>query len=122
MILAVLEARCGVSLAQHDVYLNVAGGLKINEPAADLTVASALLSSFSGVALPPARVSFGEISLSGAVRASAHTASRLKEAKKLGFSEAVIPAGGDPGSDAANMVLTRLTHLKDLADLLRPCD
>jgi DNA repair protein RadA/Sms len=122
MILAVLEARCGVSLAQHDVYLNVAGGLKINEPAADLAVASALLSSFSGVALPPARVSFGEISLSGAVRASAHTASRLKEAKKLGFSEAVVPGGGETGTDAANMALTRLTHLKDLADLLRPCD
>jgi DNA repair protein RadA/Sms len=122
MILAVLDARCGVSLAQHDVYLNVAGGLKINEPAADLAVASALLSSFSGVALPAARVSFGEISLSGAVRASAHAASRLKEAKKLGFTEAIIPAGGDSGTDAANMALTRLAHLKDLADLLRPCD
>jgi DNA repair protein RadA/Sms len=101
MILAVLDARCGISLAQHDVYLNVAGGLKITEPAADLAVAAALLSSFSGVALPPARVSFGEISLSGAVRASAHTATRLKEAK---------------------MSLTRIAHLKELADPLRSCD
>jgi len=122
MILAVLEARCGISLAAHDVYLNVAGGLKITEPAADLAVASALLSSFSGVALPPQRVSFGEISLSGAVRASAHTAARLKEANKLGFTEAVIPAAGETGTDAANLSLTRLTHLKDLADPLRPCD
>ncbi len=122
MILAVLEARCGISLAQHDVYLNVAGGLKISEPAADLAVASALLSSFSGVALPPQRVSFGEISLSGAVRTSAHMALRLKEAKKLGFTEAVIPALGETGGDAANMALTRLAHLKDLADPLRPCD
>ncbi len=119
MILAVLEARCGISLAQHDVYLNVAGGLKISEPAADLAVASALLSSFSGVALPPQRVSFGEISLSGAVRTSAHMALRLKEAKKLGFTEAVIPALGETGGDAANMALTRLAHLKDLADPLR---
>jgi len=115
MILAVLEARCGVSLAQHDVYLNVAGGLKITEPAADLAVASALLSSFSGIALPPQRVSFGEISLSGAVRTSAHTALRLKEAKKLGFTEAVIPAAGETGGDAAQLSLTRISHLKDLA-------
>jgi DNA repair protein RadA/Sms len=122
MILAVLEARCGVSLAQHDVYLNVAGGLKISEPAADLAVASALLSSASGISLPPQRVSFGEISLSGAVRASAHTALRLKEAKKLGFTEAVIPATGDASGDVAGLSLTRLTHLKDLADPLRPCD
>ncbi len=122
MILAVLEARCGISLAQHDVYLNVAGGLKITEPAADLAVASALLSSFSGIALPVQRVSFGEISLSGAVRTSAHTALRLKEAKKLGFIEAMIPAGGEAGGDASNMSLTRLQHLKDLADPLRPCD
>ncbi|MBY0226422.1 MAG: DNA repair protein RadA [Hyphomicrobium sp.] len=122
MILAVLEARCGVSLAQHDVYLNVAGGLKITEPAADLAVASALLSSFSGIALPPQRVSFGEISLSGAVRTSAHTALRLKEAKKLGFSEAVVPAAGETGGDAAQLSLTRISHLKDLADPLRACD
>ncbi len=119
MILAVLEARCGVSLAQHDVYLNVAGGLKISEPAADLAVAAALLSSFSGKALPPQRVTFGEISLSGAVRAGTHTALRLKEAKKLGFTQAVIPAAGETGADAANMSLTRLTHLKELADPLR---
>jgi DNA repair protein RadA/Sms len=122
MILAVLEARCGVSLAQHEVYLNVAGGLKISEPAADLAVASALLSSASGIALPPQRVSFGEISLSGAVRASAHTALRLKEARKLGFTEAMIPATGETGSDAPGLTLTRLSHLKELADPLRPCD
>jgi DNA repair protein RadA/Sms len=122
MILAVLEARCGVSLAQHDVYLNVAGGLKINEPAADLAVAAALLSSFSGIALPAQRVTFGEISLSGAVRTSSHMALRLKEAKKLGFTEAVVPAAGDTGGDAANLSLRRLTHLKELAEPLRACD
>lgn len=122
MILAVLEARCGVSLAQHDVYLNVAGGLKINEPAADLAVAAALLSSLSGIALPPQRVTFGEISLSGAVRASAHMALRLKEAKKLGFTEAVVPAAGETGADASHLSLTRLSHLKDLAEPLRSCD
>jgi DNA repair protein RadA/Sms len=122
MLLAVLDARCGVSLAQHDVYLNVAGGLRIAEPAADLAVAAALLSSFSGVALPVDHVYFGEISLSGAVRAAGHMATRLKEAHKLGFKCAVIPASGDVEEGAARLTLTRLSHLKDLADNTAPCD
>ncbi|MDX2309376.1 MAG: DNA repair protein RadA [Hyphomicrobium sp.] len=122
MVIAVLEARCGVSLAQHDVYLNVAGGLRISEPAADLAAAAALLSARSGISLPQGRVTFGEISLSGAVRSSAHTATRLKEARKLGFTEAAIPVAGDAGADGAQLSLLRLAHLKDLADPLRACD
>lgn len=121
MILAVLEARCGVSLSQHDVYLNVAGGLRIGEPAADLAVAAALLSSLSNVPNPADRVHFGEISLSGAVRASSHMGLRLKEAEKLGFTHAVVPSAGDKGPDKAGLKLTRVTHLKDLADRHRPC-
>ncbi len=93
MILAVLEAHCGVRLGQHDVYLNVAGGYRISEPAADMAVASALVSSLAGLALPADCVYFGEISLSGAVRPVAHTAQRLKEAEKLGFGRAVLPDG-----------------------------
>jgi DNA repair protein RadA/Sms len=92
MILAVLEAHCGVRLGQHDVYLNVAGGYRISEPAADMAIASALVSSLAGLALPADCVYFGEVSLSGAVRPVAHTAQRLKEAEKLGFSAAVLPA------------------------------
>jgi len=114
MLLAVLDARCGVSLAQHDVYLNVAGGLKITEPAADLAASAALLSSFSGVALPVQHVYFGEISLSGAVRAAAHMATRLKEAQKLGFERAVIPAAGDVDGGESTLKTTRIAHLKDL--------
>ena len=91
MILAVLEARCGVSLAGHDVYLNVAGGLRISEPAADLAVAAALLSSLTGEAIPPETVIFGEISLSGAIRPVTQPELRLKEAEKLGFSTACVP-------------------------------
>jgi DNA repair protein RadA/Sms len=93
MILAVLEARCGVRFSQHDVYLNVAGGLRINEPGADLAVAAALVSSLSGLALPANCVYFGEVSLSGAVRPVAQGQSRLKEAQKLGFDRAICPAG-----------------------------
>jgi DNA repair protein RadA/Sms len=122
MLIAVLAARCGISLAQHDVYLNVAGGFKIVEPAADLAAAAALLSSFCNVPLPHDRAYFGEISLSGAVRPSAHTGLRLKEAQKLGFSHAVLPATGDAGGGKGRLELTRLSHLKELADGIRPCD
>ena len=111
-----------MSLANHDVYLNVAGGFKIVEPAADLAAAAALLSSFTNVALPHDRAYFGEISLSGAVRPSAHTALRLKEAQKLGFSHAVLPAAGDAGGGKGKLGLTRVSHLKELADGIGPCD
>jgi DNA repair protein RadA/Sms len=95
MVLAVLEAHCGLRFAQHDVYLNVAGGYRISEPAADLAVAAALVSSLTGIALPPESVYFGEISLSGAVRPVAHAQQRLKEAEKLGFAQAVLPSGSE---------------------------
>jgi DNA repair protein RadA/Sms len=94
MVLAVLEARCGIPFAGLDVYLNVAGGLKISEPAADLAVAAALLSAREDSALPPETVIFGEISLSGALRPAPQTENRLKEAQKLGFTQAIAPAGG----------------------------
>ncbi|MEO1308851.1 MAG: magnesium chelatase domain-containing protein, partial [Pseudomonadota bacterium] len=93
MILAVLDARCGIPFAGLDVYLNVAGGLRVSEPAADLAVASALLSAREDVALPKQMVVFGEISLSGAIRPVAQTENRLKEAKKLGFNAAALPSG-----------------------------
>ncbi|MEZ5816583.1 MAG: DNA repair protein RadA [Hyphomicrobiaceae bacterium] len=121
MVLAVLDARCGVSLAQHDVYLNVAGGLKITEPAADLAAAAALLSSLSGAALPSDHVYFGEISLSGAVRAAGHMPLRLKEAQKLGFKCAVLPAAGDLERGGHRIALERLAHLKELAESVGPC-
>jgi DNA repair protein RadA/Sms len=106
-ILAVLDARCGISFAGLDVFLNVAGGLRVSEPAADLAVAAALLSAREDVALPPDMVFFGEISLSGALRPVSQTENRLKEAQKLGFSQAVVPArsrlGGDPGLTVREM-------------------
>ncbi|TNF62473.1 MAG: DNA repair protein RadA [Rhodobacteraceae bacterium] len=106
MILAVLEARCGIPFTGLDVYLNVAGGLKISEPAADLAVAAALLSAREDVALPADTVVFGEISLSGALRPATQTENRLKEAQKLGFSRAMAPAGGKTGSETGLNVQT----------------
>jgi len=118
MLLAVIDARCGISFAQHDVYLNVAGGLKITEPAADLAAAAALLSSISNVALPPERVYFGEISLSGAVRPAGHMLARLKEAQKLGFKQVLLPAAGELDKGGLKLALTRVAHVMGLAEAL----
>jgi DNA repair protein RadA/Sms len=93
MVLAVLETHAGVKLGQYDVYLNVAGGLRISEPAADLAAAAALVSSLKGLSLSAETVFFGEIALSGAVRPVPHSLARLKEAAKLGFCRATIPQG-----------------------------
>jgi DNA repair protein RadA/Sms len=115
MVLAVLEAHCGVKLGGHDVYLNVAGGLRISEPAADLAAAAALVSSLAGASLPADAVYFGEVSLSGAIRPVAQAAARLKEAAKLGFARAVAPdsARGEAGSDSG-MALNAIGSLTDL--------
>lgn len=115
MVLAVLEAHCGVRFAQNDVYLNVAGGYRITEPAADLAVAAALVSSLTGLALPADCVYFGEISLSGAVRPVAHATSRLKEAEKLGFVQAVLPPGNE---EPAGAIAARGFRPEGLADLV----
>lgn len=98
MILAVLESRCGIPFTGLDVYLNVAGGIRISEPAADLAVAAALLSAREDTSLPPDTVVFGEISLSGALRAVGQSENRLKEARKLGFSGVIAPAQSKFGS------------------------
>ena len=94
MLLAVLEARAGIRFSDKEVYLNVAGGIKISEPAADLAVAAALLSALFDQPLPADKVFFGEIGLSGEVRSVARAESRLKESEKLGFKGAVIPPAG----------------------------
>ena len=91
-ILAVLEARCGIPFTGLDVFLNVAGGMRITEPAADLALAAALVSAREDVAIPAECVLFGEISLSGALRPVGQTENRLKEAAKLGFSQAIAPS------------------------------
>ena len=113
MLLAVLEAHCGVRLGGHDVYLNVAGGLRIQEPAADLAAAAALVSSLVNAPLPAETVYFGEVSLSGAVRPVAHAASRLKEAAKLGFAGAVVPEAAK-GEGSAGLKVADIGSLAKL--------
>ena len=110
MVLAVLEARCGLSFGDRDVYLNVAGGLRISEPAADLAAAAALASSAFDQALPQDCVVFGEISLSGDVRSVSRMDGRLKEAAKLGFRRALGPKDADA---PAGLHLTGVSRLAD---------
>ncbi|MDU8945312.1 DNA repair protein RadA [Ovoidimarina sediminis] len=114
MILAVLESRCGIPFTGLDVYLNVAGGLRISEPGADLAVAAALLSAREDTALPPETVVFGEISLSGALRPVTQTESRLKEAQKLGFAHAILPERSKTGSATG----LRVQEIPDLPALV----
>ncbi|WP_294331606.1 DNA repair protein RadA [uncultured Sphingomonas sp.] len=91
MVLAVLEARCGLSFSSCEVYLNIAGGYRVQDPAADLAIAAALVSALSERPVPTDAVVFGEIALSGEVRPVAHAALRTREAAKLGFARALAP-------------------------------
>ncbi|MEM6848428.1 MAG: DNA repair protein RadA [Pseudomonadota bacterium] len=118
MVLAVLEARCGLALSSHDIYLAVAGGMRITEPAADMAVAAALISSRVGVALPADIVYFGEISLSGRVRPVPHAGGRLKEAAKLGFLGAVVPPQG--AAEAGGLAARELAMLHELVHRIAP--
>jgi DNA repair protein RadA/Sms len=122
MVMAVLDARCGLALGGAEVYLNVAGGMKISEPAADLAVAAALVSSLGGTPVPSETVIFGEIGLSGEVRAVSQMGARLKEAEKLGFTKAIIPAWKkNPGKTPAyngTLKIIEIGHLNDLVFLL----
>ncbi len=118
MLLAVLEARAGVALAGNDVYLNVAGGLRITEPAADLAVAAALVSSSSGRSLPEETVVFGEVGLSGEIRAVSQSAARLKEAAKLGFAHAFVPQRPKGGHGKDPLQARELGHLRELVALI----
>lgn len=120
MVLAVLDARCGLSLSRHDVYLNVAGGLRINEPAADLAVAAALISSTTGAVVPADCVVFGEVSLSGSVRPVTQSDLRLREAAKMGFMRAWLPkrvANGRKEKGTQTLQLDR-SEIADLGTLV----
>lgn len=117
MVLAVLESRAGLGLGGQDVYLNVAGGLRISEPAADLAVAAALISSHFGVPLPQQSILFGEISLSGIVRPVTQSELRLKEAEKLGFATAMVPKGTKT-NEQTGLSLRKYDKLQDLVTAL----
>jgi DNA repair protein RadA/Sms len=113
MILAVLEARCGLSFSTAEVYLNIAGGYRISDPAADLAVAAALVSALAEKPLPSDCVLFGEVALSGEVRPVAHGGLRLKEAAKLGFNRAMVPPSVKSQSGMETQEFRTLAYLVD---------
>ncbi len=113
MLLAVLEARCGLNFSSAEVYLNVAGGYRVIDPAADLAVAAALVSALAERPVPPETVAFGEVALSGELRPVAHGTLRLKESAKLGFDRALVPA-----AVAAEKGAMRLTGFRTLGQLV----
>ncbi len=116
MILAVLDTRCGLNIGTNDIFINVAGGLKITEPAADIAVAAALISSFTNIPASAEGIFFGEIGLSGEIRAVPQPDLRLKEAKKLGFKEAFIPKSikKKDSFNQNNIIIKEIGHLQTL--------
>jgi DNA repair protein RadA/Sms len=123
MLLAVLETRCGLKFSGHDIFLNIAGGLKVNEPAADLAVAAALVSAASSKPTDAGAVFFGEVGLSGEIRQVAQVEARLKEAAKLGFRSAFLPRrlarGNRVAAPPEGFALTEIGHLSDLLAKLK---
>jgi len=121
MILAVLEARCGIVFGAKDVYLNIAGGLKLTEPACDMAVAMALVSALTQKPVPADMAVFGEVGLSGEVRAVPQPDLRLKEAEKLGFKMALIPPrrNAKKGKSDSALHVTEVGHLRTLMDTFR---
>ncbi|MEJ5975949.1 DNA repair protein RadA [Novosphingobium sp. PS1R-30] len=114
MLLAVLEARCGLNFSSAEVYLNVAGGYRLSDPGADLAVAAALISALGDRALPSRAVWFGEVSLAGEVRPVAHSGIRQREAAKLGFDRAFGPPGGaQPEVDTRYAEIALLPNVVD---------
>ena len=118
MLTAVLEARCGVPLSGQDIFLNVAGGMKISETAADLAVAAALISSVTGRPAPKRTVFFGEVALSAELRQVAQAESRLKEAAKLGFDNAIMPRPRKKLSTSSKISVAQPSTLADLIDIM----
>jgi DNA repair protein RadA/Sms len=118
LLLAVLEKRVGLELLGDDVFVSVAGGLEVDEPAADLGVAAAIASSFRNRALPPHTVVFGEVGLGGEVRGAGQSALRVREAVQMGFTRCVLPARNVPDDVDPGIRLIGVNTLEEALDRL----
>jgi DNA repair protein RadA/Sms len=116
LLLAVLEKRAGLNLIAEDVYVNVAGGMAVDEPAADLGVVAAVASSLRNRAIKPGTVVFGEVGLAGEIRATGQAALRVREAAHMGFTRCVLPDGNCPQSDVPSSL--ELAGAKTIAEAL----
>ena len=118
MLLAVLHRHAGIAAFDQDVFVNAVGGVKINEPASDLPVLLAIVSSLKGTPLGGKTVAFGEVGLSGEVRPVQRGHDRLKEAAKLGFNRAIIPRANVPKAGSKDIDVVGIEHIKDAIDLI----
>jgi len=118
LLMAVLEKRLGVQLSFCDAYVNVAGGMKINEPAIDLALVAALLSSYENRAFPSKTVVFGEIGLTGEVRGVSMASQRVNEAEKLGFEYCVLPKASADMMKCKSMKLMGISNVKELVKVM----
>jgi len=119
MLLAVLHRHAGVACFDQDVFVNAVGGVKIVEPAADLAVLLAIVSSLRNRPLPQKLVVFGEVGLAGEIRPVQRGQERLKEAAKLGFTRALIPFGNKPKQAIAGMEVVAASRLDEAVAYLR---
>ena len=117
LILAVLEKRLGLKFSTHDVYLNVIGGMKIDEPSSDLGIALALISSLTDRPIPDDLIAIGEIGLSGECRGVSNISGRVKEAARLGFTTALVPAHNRHDCDGIEGIKT--VGVKNVYDILK---
>jgi DNA repair protein RadA/Sms len=119
LLLAVLDKRAGLSLVTDDVFVNVAGGMRVDEPAADLAVLTAVASSLRNRPVPADVVVFGEVGLAGEVRATGQAALRVREAAQLGFTRCVVPEGNlAPADLPASMTMIGVRTVTDTLDAL----
>jgi DNA repair protein RadA/Sms len=117
MLVAVIEKRLGIRLWDQDIYINVVGGLDVDEPAADLGIVAAILSSFLNRAVPESTVLFGEIGLNGEIRSGLHAEMRILEASSLGFETGIVPPKTS-GGPCAEFTTTPVDNLRQAVDVL----
>jgi DNA repair protein RadA/Sms len=122
LLMAVLEKRMGLSLSECDAYVNVVGGMRVNEPALDLAIVLAILSSYKDKVIPQGAIVFGEVGLSGEIRAVSMAAKRVAEAAKLGFNTCIMPKVSlealEESERPAEMKLVGIQNVKELSKVL----
>jgi DNA repair protein RadA/Sms len=119
LLVAVLGKRVGIEMGDQDIFVNVAGGLKVDEPAADLGIVSAMISSFLDKPVNPDMVVFGEVGLAGEVRGVSQPESRIKEAKKLGFARCILSKSNmDRCESVSGMKMIGIDSVRGLMDTL----
>jgi DNA repair protein RadA/Sms len=119
LLAAVLDKVCGFHLGNHDIFINVAGGVKLREPAVDLGILSAMVSSFLNRAIDPGTVVCGEVGLTGEIRGIGQMESRVKEAARMGFTRCIVPKSGALNSVSNKKIdIIGISNINELTDYL----